>query len=429
MAEANVSLDHAGFCCPVCLDLLQDPVTIPCGHSYCMSCIRDFWDKNGGKGGYTCPQCRHKFPQRPELNRSTVLADVVARLKRTGVQDLPSSQSSVGHGLIECDFCTGRKLRAVKSCLVCLAAYCEIHIEPHYSSPAFKKHKLIQACASLQDKICPKHDRLLEFYCVDEKTCVCYMCMMQEHSNHETVSAETQRNEKQRELRCSQMEFQRGVQEKEREVRKLRKLMSSLRSSAQAAVKDSEEVFTELICSTERRRSEVTELIRDQEKKELSQAEALVERLEREITGLRERDGELERLFQTDHIDFLKNYSALTSVPGLGSSPRFQVLCREGLSGRCYWEVAWNEEGICTIGLSYKDIRRKGMGLVILLFLTAPPGGQRGEQAMVGMGGISADAETSVQAVFMINVFYGWELGTSDLLGRLDDSLQGFLIC
>lgn len=48
---------------------------------------------------------------------------------------------------------------------------------------------------------------------------------------------------------------------------------------------------------------------------------------------------------------------------------------------------------------------------------------------MVGVGGIFADAEASAQAVFMINVFYVWELGSGDMLGHCDDTLQGFLVC
>uniref|UniRef100_A0A3P9DU11 RING-type domain-containing protein n=1 Tax=Maylandia zebra TaxID=106582 RepID=A0A3P9DU11_9CICH len=38
-------MDQTKICCSVCLDLLKDPVTIPCGHSYCMNCIKSFWDE------------------------------------------------------------------------------------------------------------------------------------------------------------------------------------------------------------------------------------------------------------------------------------------------------------------------------------------------------------------------------------------------
>ncbi|XP_042559862.1 NACHT, LRR and PYD domains-containing protein 3-like [Clupea harengus] len=38
---------------------------------------------------------------------------------------------------------------------------------------------------------------------------------------------------------------------------------------------------------------------------------------------------------------------------------RPQVLCREGLSGRCYWEVEWSGSGAC-IAVAYKSIKREG---------------------------------------------------------------------
>ncbi len=72
-------------------------------------------------------------------------------------------------------------------------------------------------------------------------------------------------------------------------------------------MEDSERIFTKLIRSIKRRRSELIRLIRDQEKQSVSRAEGRLERLEKEINDLRRRDAELEQLSHTqDHIQFLQ---------------------------------------------------------------------------------------------------------------------------
>ncbi|KAJ8278198.1 hypothetical protein GJAV_G00084980 [Gymnothorax javanicus] len=57
-------------------------------------------------------------------------------------------------------------------------------------------------------------------------------------------------------LRATQSKFQQRIQEREKELQDLRQAVQSLKLSAQAAVEDSERIFTELIRSIERRRSE-----------------------------------------------------------------------------------------------------------------------------------------------------------------------------
>ncbi|KAL0200112.1 hypothetical protein M9458_003299, partial [Cirrhinus mrigala] len=74
-----------------------------------------------------------------------------------------------------------------------------------------------------------------------------------------------------------------------------------------AAVSDTERIFTQLIRSIERSRSEVMQLIRAQEESAVSRAEGLLERLEQEIDDLKWRDAELEQLLHTDnHVHFLQ---------------------------------------------------------------------------------------------------------------------------
>ncbi|XP_036417287.1 E3 ubiquitin/ISG15 ligase TRIM25-like [Colossoma macropomum] len=196
MAEAFIkTLDS--FNCPICLDLLKDPVTIPCGHSFCLDCIKDCWGQDDQMGVYSCPQCRHSFTPRPVLNKNTMLAELADGLRKTRLQAAPPAGSPAGSGDVECDVCTGSKLKAVKSCLVCLASYCEAHIQTHYESPAFKKHKLVEASMNLQEKICSHHDKLLEIFCRTDQKCICLLCSLEGHRGHNTISAAAEKPEKQ----------------------------------------------------------------------------------------------------------------------------------------------------------------------------------------------------------------------------------------
>uniref|UniRef100_A0A8C1ATD6 Tripartite motif-containing protein 16-like n=1 Tax=Cyprinus carpio carpio TaxID=630221 RepID=A0A8C1ATD6_CYPCA len=455
MAEARFSQDE--LMCPVCLDLLKDPVSIQCGHSYCKICITGCWDQEDQKRVYSCPQCRQTFSPRPALARNTMLAELVEKLKKTRL----SADCDAGAGDVQCDVCTGRKYKAVKSCLMCQESYCRTHFERHEELHSRKPHKVIEATGRLQEMICQKHEKLLEVFCRTEQKCICLLCMMDEHKNHDTVSAAAQRTEKQHQLNETRKTFQQKIQQREKDLQQLRETVESHKCSAQTAVEDSERIFTELIRSIKRRRSELIRLIRDQEKTAVSQAEKQVERLDQEINDLRRRDAELEQLSHTqDHIQFLQSFQSLSAPPestdvnddpfislfssdGLRESvcqlrdkledsckeelkkisdrvtftnivlwtrnnflqyshqltldlntvnkrlrlsennrvmtatdtvqsypdhpERFdylqQVLCRESVCGRCYWELQWSGSvfGVY-ISVSYKSISRKGLG-------------------------------------------------------------------
>uniref|UniRef100_A0A9J7WZJ8 Tripartite motif-containing protein 16-like n=1 Tax=Cyprinus carpio carpio TaxID=630221 RepID=A0A9J7WZJ8_CYPCA len=451
MAEARVFQDE--FMCAVCLDLLKDPVTIPCGHSYCKSCITDCWDQEDQKRVYSCPQCRQTFSPRPALARNTMLAEVVEKLKKTRL----SADCDAGAGDVQCDVCTGRKYKAVKSCLVCLESYCQTHFERHEEFHSRKPHKVTEATGRLQEMICQKHEKILEVFCRTDQKCICLLCTIIEHKNHDIVPAADQRTEKQKQLKETQKTLQQRIQQREKDLQQLRETVESHKRSAQTAVEDSERIFTELIRSIERSRSELIRLIRDQEKTAVSRAEERLERLEQEINDLRRRDAELEQLSHTqDHIQFLQSFQSLSAPPestdgnddlfsSLFSSDAlresvhqlrhkledfckeelkkisdrvtltnivlwtrkdflqysrqltldlntvnnylrlsennrvitntdtdqpypdhpdrfdvYQVLCRESVCGRCYWELEWS--GYVYISVSYKSISRKGDG-------------------------------------------------------------------
>lgn len=201
------------FNCPVCLDLPNDPVTIPCGHSYCMACIKDYWSKDDPKGIYSCPQCRQTFCPKPSLSRNTMLAEAVEQLRKgnlksdvrdsirsaRGVSSSSSSRSKgkLSSAAVPCDMCKGEERAAVKSCLVCMSSYCEAHLKPHQTKKALKQHELIAPTSNLADKICTQHKYLQELFCRQCKVFVCWLCTSNQHKGHDCVSTKAERLERQ----------------------------------------------------------------------------------------------------------------------------------------------------------------------------------------------------------------------------------------
>lgn len=284
--------------CSICLDVFTNPVSIPCGHNFCQSCIIGYWKTSPL---YQCPMCKKTFYKRPDISVNTVLREIAEQFKEIRVrsvhgemseegrdkrwtmergrtedeelllekdqmqevveelkqeqgeerkrtetpggnkpskEDLPQlipprdsarkaspsqspqarlpgpsapracpppspqtpappSPSSLAASWEEvlCDACLGEdRPRAVKSCLVCLTSYCEEHLKSH--SARFTKHKLMEPVANMADRMCPKHERLLELFCKKDQTCVCVLCTETDHRAHYTVPVEREWLEK-----------------------------------------------------------------------------------------------------------------------------------------------------------------------------------------------------------------------------------------
>ncbi|KAM6894758.1 E3 ubiquitin-protein ligase TRIM65-like [Lycodopsis pacificus] len=313
--ERGVDLDQNQFGCSVCLDLLKEPVTIPCGHSYCKNCIEDCWDQEEKKGLYSCPQCRETFSPRPLLKRNTMLAELVEKLKKSSTQQPSPSLACAGPEDVVCDFCCGtRRHKATMSCLTCLASYCPAHLEPHHSVPVLKKHQLVSATVPLQGKMCEKHNKLMEVYCRTDKKCICYLCVIDEHKSHNTVSSASEKAEEQKQLIESQKKVQQRFQEREQELKELLHALKDFKSSTQPARKTCDKLFDEMISSMNKKRSLAKQLINAQQETAAAQAEELQLQLEEEISKMKRRDAELEQLsHMDDHIHFIQTFQSLST--------------------------------------------------------------------------------------------------------------------
>ncbi|XP_053537900.1 E3 ubiquitin-protein ligase TRIM39 [Ictalurus punctatus] len=290
--------------CSVCLNVFTDPVTTPCGHNFCKSCLTQRWEKSQH---CHCPLCKEEFTKRPELKINTTLRGVADHFKKKSGPDKPE---------VLCDACTGEKLKALKCCLDCCASLCETHLEFHNNMPKHKKHKLINPVENLEDFICQKHERALELFCRDDQTCVCKFCTEGDHKNHNTVPIEEENRERKTQLEKTQTDVQQMIHDRLKKLQEIKHSVELSKRSTEKEKADSVEVFTALIRSIERSQAELLKVMEEKQKAAERQAEELIKELEQEITVLKRRDTELEQLSITEeHLHLLQIYSSVCSPP------------------------------------------------------------------------------------------------------------------
>ncbi|XP_060748542.1 E3 ubiquitin/ISG15 ligase TRIM25 [Tachysurus vachellii] len=178
--------DQDHFSCPICLDPLEKPVTIPCGHNYCMDCIEDYWNEDKHLESYSCPECRETFTNRPALNKNTMFDEVVKKLKKARLQD--ASPCNPGPANMDCSICTGRKRQAVKLCPECVESSCEAHTTGNDKGNSEEKHIVIVINREPRSDICLRHNIPLEVYCRTDRQLICSLCFTESHRDHDAVS-------------------------------------------------------------------------------------------------------------------------------------------------------------------------------------------------------------------------------------------------
>ncbi|XP_049899562.1 E3 ubiquitin/ISG15 ligase TRIM25 isoform X5 [Epinephelus moara] len=177
--------------CSICLSTFDCPVTIPCGHNFCQDCLLATW-----KDSYSCPQCRTHFSTKPELKKNTVLSTVVEtfvlRTNRSEAGLVVEESKAEKKDILRCDTCM--EAEASKTCLTCMASFCDEHLRPHRENPNYRLHQLSEPVGDLSERICPDHHKLMELFCSQHCRPICSLCLQQVHKGCNFVSPEEQRN-------------------------------------------------------------------------------------------------------------------------------------------------------------------------------------------------------------------------------------------
>lgn len=333
-------MSEESFQCSICLEVFVEPVSTPCGHSFCKACLQGYWDHSKK---FQCPMCKKSYTRRPELSINRVLAEISSQFQGldVGVTSPNTKAGAVagclaaGHGFhgespaaaaeggefarageVPCDACIGRKMRALKSCLNCPGSYCDAHLRHHKKVKSLMSHRLVEPMHHLEEKICKKHERLLEVYCRNDHGCVCISCAEASHKTHEIVSVDREWKKKMSHLGKWRLELKHLIKERAKKLEEINQSIRVIKSTAQRELEDSWQVYAELQRLVEQSQAELVELIATRQREAERHAQELARGLEDELIQLRKRSGELDALAQNqDKVIFLQSLPTLAPLP------------------------------------------------------------------------------------------------------------------
>ncbi|XP_039649720.1 E3 ubiquitin-protein ligase Midline-1-like isoform X2 [Perca fluviatilis] len=231
--------------CPICLELFEDPLLLPCAHSLCFGCAHRILISHCATnesvqsiGAFQCPTCRYVISLSPErglegLKRNVTLQNIIDRVQqasssagvplplplpaphsgpnspgeegsnRLALVPVSAAMSSPGTPPepVQCQFCEQDPPQdAVKTCVTCEVSYCEECLRAtHPNKKPFTGHRLIEPMpdSHLRGLQCLEHDEeKVNMYCVTDDQLICSLCkLVGRHRDHQ-VAALSDRYEK-----------------------------------------------------------------------------------------------------------------------------------------------------------------------------------------------------------------------------------------
>ncbi|XP_035536134.1 finTRIM family, member 86 [Morone saxatilis] len=329
------------FVCSVCLDTLTDPATLPCGHSYCLACIKSHWDKADSKGQYSCPQCRQVFSPRPSLAKSTVLVEAMEKLRTNSLKQSSST--------------------AVSSASPTMPVYLEVLPD---TGPQ-RQGSIYPQLPTVDYRPCPQHNRPLDLFCREDKECVCEVCCQHGHKGHRVLRPQEERRERQKELVQMQADVQKRIKDTEKKLNEIPHVARQHKALVQALQQETTDVFSDLVKNVNLTGSEVGELLGSHENSLGSQVEGQINGLEQEVAQLRWKSAELSRLADMqDHICFLKNFLIMEPLGQTGATGE-SVLSQEAV-------VASIRSATKELQKSIQDLCKAGLAKIITILNQDP---------------------------------------------------------
>ena len=229
--------------CPLCLETVKDPKTLPCLHSFCLVCL----DKHANyarrqlQTAIKCPVCQASF----QIPQEDTFGGLPASFHLNRLVDLLALADG-GSESQQCGSCEENNI-ATHYCFECQSFLCTTCFKAHQRFKATRGHKNISVDNLQADDVeklirrpvmCSEQyhqDQPLEYYCKDCNVCTCIKCSVVSHNHHTMVDMQKAADEQKMQIDEALKKVKAEVVILENEMKDQTELMNKNKTQISAA--------------------------------------------------------------------------------------------------------------------------------------------------------------------------------------------------
>ena len=258
--------------CAICQDLLNEPKILPCLHSFCTSCLKEWSGRlanlDQSKRHLECPLCRAKVL----LSTSRAVEELPSHFSAIRLVEIVRLQEQASSKKVTpiCQNCNEGE-NAVSTCSDCAIFLCDFCETSHLRSKATTQHKICtldemrKATSMLSEKaveMCPTHPtKPLELYCKCKEVLICRDCIIKKHKDHDYYGISDVVEGEKKILRETLPGIQQLVDEVEKAVTKVKRRRKDVESRKDENLQKLGDIFQSLHAALDERQQQLREEI------------------------------------------------------------------------------------------------------------------------------------------------------------------------
>ena len=250
--------------CSICLDTFNEPKIISCFHTFCCECLEKHARVSQKEGKFRCPECQaaidlpegNRFDRLPNSFFHSTLLSLLSIRQSGDASSITCSQCRKTNPQMYYCFDCGRFM-----CLDCFNAHqlLSATFEGHKVTPV-KDFKVEDYEAVLKRQpFCSQefHEReVTRFFCLECQVCICQICRVTDHQNHEVVLLERAALKEKDKIMCGAKLIRNKVSELYEVIKQFEETISKLESNVATAKREVSRVAEEVIAEIRERERE-----------------------------------------------------------------------------------------------------------------------------------------------------------------------------